>query len=284
MRRGQIRISRPVLVASLTLVGIIFLLLPDRITDKFHDIYIHIFSPVLKAGPEGNISALPGYFSGDNSVSKQDYDKLLKEKDKLEKYVKELVRTRNQIHEWLEQATGVRERLPDVGPGHIWADVITKSMEKSELDINRGRNDSVKIGQYVIGNDNVIGTISQVFNYTAKVKLLTDVGHRMIAEVEGKDGKGDDIYVRAFIRGDGRGGCRISEIKTAYKIKKGNFVYAYARPGYLNAPLVIGKVSSVKHQDSNPLFWDIEVEVLFNPAGLERVFSVTMEPTERGQD
>ena len=280
MRKSQKRFPKPVLVSIFLLVGIIFLFLPTKITCKFHDSFVYLFSPVLKLSSPYSVSNLTDSAIEQSFVSKQQYDDIFAKNQILEKQLKEALRARNETIEMLETATGTRQRLPDIGPGHIWAQVITKALERSELDINRGQNDGLKAGQYVIANDNVIGSISQVFNYTGKVKLLTDPEHKIIVEVEGVDESSQQVYIRAFMKGDGKGRCLITEIKTSYKIEQGNFVYAYARPGFLNAPLVIGKVGQIMHDDSNPLFWKIVVRPLIDIETIDKVFAVSMEPVE----
>lgn len=281
MRKKQSRFSKPVVVSVFLLIGIIFLFLPKRMSSKFHDIFVYIFSPVLKISAPYNFSSITESALEKDYVSKEKYDLILQKNLELEKQLKQAIRARNQTLEMLETVSGTRQRLPDIGPGHIWAEIITKALQRSELDINRGKNDGLKEGQYVIANDNVIGTIWQVFNYTAKVKLLTDIDHKMIVEVEGLDQDNQQVYIRAFMKGDGKGLCTIGEIKTSYKIEQGNFVYAYARPGYLNAPLVIGKVLQIFHDDSNPLFWKIIVRPLMDINNIDRVFAISMEPYER---
>ncbi len=260
------------------LVGVLGLLMPDSMSGKFHDVFVYSFGPLLKIGTDAHISALPEQFAPSRTVDFKKYQQLANEKDDIEQKLKTLQRKFLQLHSEYELATGTRGRLPDVGPGHIWAEVITFGSQNSTLDINRGARDGLKTGQYVIGQDCLVGTISRVNNYSARVELLTSSSHELIAEVEAVDPEGKNIYRRAILKGDGKGGCLIGGVGTAYKIKTGNFVYAYARAGYLNSPLVIGKVSSIEHDKADPLFWDIKVQPGFDVSNLKKVFAVTMEP------
>lgn len=270
------------LVTIFVLVGVLFLLLPERMTGKFHDVFVYSFGGLLKIGTEAHISDIAETITPQPTVSYQKYNELFEEKERLRSELKLYHRNYIDMHKRFELATGTRQRLPDVGPGHIWAEVITYLSEKNELDINRGQQDGLKTGQYVIGQDFLIGTVSQVNNYSAKVKLLTASDHELIVEIEAKDATGKDIYRRAVMKGNGKNGCTIGGVQTAYQIEQGNFVYAYARPGYLNSPLIIGKVESIKHDDSDPLFWDIKVSPSFEVEKLKNVFAVTMEPQEGG--
>lgn len=278
MRRSSIRISRSMLIVILIIVGALFLVLPDAMTGKFHDVFIYVLGPVLKVGPDSNITDLPGLVVSERKVSLSKYKELEGERDKLVSRLKTLQRKYLYLHEEYELATGTRQRLPDVGPGHIWAEVIRADVINSEIDINRGMNDGLKKGQYVISQDVLIGTVDFVGDYYAKVKLLTAKDHELIVEIEAIDSKKADIYRRAIMKGDGKGGCLIDGIQTNYQITDKNFVYAYARPGYLNSPLIIGKVSHIKYDDSDPLFWKINVQPSFDITKLEKVFAVTMEP------
>ena len=271
------------MVIVMALVGLFFLLLPERITSRPHDIFIHTFGGLLKIGTEAKLTDLPGKLVGEETVSIGLYNSLLEERGQLEDQFKEIYRRYIQLNEEFELATGARQRLPDVGPGHIWAEVITFIPEKNEIDINRGEQDGIKKGLYVIGQDYLIGTVSQANNYSAKVQLLTAAEHSLIVEIEAIDEQGRNIYKRAFMKGDGKSGCMISGVETKYKIEQGNYIYAYAKPGYLNSPLIIGKISEIKHDGAAPMNWQIKVVPSFDIATLERVFAVTMEPLERGE-
>ena len=270
------------MVISMALVGLVFLLLPLRITSKPHDLFIHTFGGLLKIGSEAKITDLPGKLVSEETVSIELYNSLLEERSQLEDQFKEIYRRYIQLNEEFEQATGARQRLPDVGPGHIWAEVITFVPEKNEIDINRGEQDGIRKGLYVIGQDYLIGTVEKANNYSAKVQLLTSPEHSLIVEIEAVDDQGKNIYKRAFMKGDGKSGCVISGVETKYKIEQGNYIYAYAKPGYLNSPLIIGKVSEIKNDGLAPMNWQIKVVPSFDISTLERVFAVTMEPVEGG--
>ena len=250
-------------------------------TNKFHDLFFHVFSSALSIGSQTHITDIPAEITADDTVSVEKFEQLLADNEKLRSQSRILIRQRNYTHDMYELASGSRQRLPDVGPGHIWSEVIRYNPEDGELEINRGVSDGIELGQYVIGHDYLIGTVSKVMGYTSTVKLLTEPGYKILVEVEGKDSDDNDIYIRALMTGGGKGQCRIGEIKTAHKISQGNFVYAYALPGFLNAPMTIGKISTIVYNPDNPLFWDIVVKPNFAPTKLEKVFVVAMEPTVR---
>lgn len=270
------------LVIIALLIGVLLVLMPDSMAGKFHDVFVYSLGSVLKIGPQSHISNIPQSLTPARTVPYEKYQELVEQTDRLESQLKTFQRKYLDLHKLYELATGTRQRLPDVGPGHIWAEVITFIPEKNEIDINRGQRDGLQPGQYVIGQDCLVGTVSQVNQYSAKVQLLTSSENELIVEIEAKDTHNNDIYRRAIMKGDGKNSCYVGGIQTAYMIEQGNYVYAYARPGYLNSPLVIGKVSSIKHDESDPLFWDIKVTPSFEVDKLKKVFAVTMQPQEGG--
>ena len=90
----------------------------------------------------------------------------------------------------------------------------------------------------------------------AKMRVLTDsqqsIEIRIVNEIEERDTPG-------LMVGDGKTACKIKMIKREKKIQSGDVVFAAARPGYLNIPVVVGEVSEVVPDDEEPLLWDITV-------------------------
>ena len=81
--------------------------------------------------------------------------------------------------------------------------------------------------------------------------------------------------------GDGRDGCRIGLIPIKeYDVRVGDTVYASAKLGLLDTPIVIGEVAQVKPDRNTPVLWDIHVRPIF-PARLTEIAVIVMVPQEK---
>lgn len=278
MAKFKLKIHKGVLVFILLLVSILVLLAPKHYTTKANDIFYKTFAGILQFGSDFHFEDLSSSAMNKRTIAYEEYEKLLKENQVLEKKTKELIRQRNKIHSWYETATGTRQRLPELGPGYIWAAIISTKAEIGQLTIDRGTADGIEKGQCVIGQDYVIGTIGDVLGYTSKVELITSTAQNLLVEIEAFDEDGNEVYKRGFMRGDGTGTCKVNGIETSYKIESGNFVYAVDMEGFLLSPMIVGKITSITYDSQNPLFWDIIVAPSFDVRSLEKVFAVTMQP------
>ena len=154
--------------------------------------------------------------------------------------------------------------------GFVFGDVITVSINelRSELILNRGRDDGLAKGQFVLANNSIIGTISDVDTHTAKVRLFTDPKSNTAVRIGGSDW---------LMQGNGNNLAKVEMIK--HKIKKGTEIMASKRPGFLDTPMIIGKVYRCEH-NAQPLVWDIMVEPVCDIQKAENVHVIVMNPSE----
>jgi rod shape-determining protein MreC len=148
------------------------------------------------------------------------------------------------------------------------ADVITSSIDRlhSELTINRGAEDGLAKGQFVLADNSIIGTISETSSRTARLKLFTDPTSKIAIKV----GK---LNVERVMQGNGNDSAKIQLLQMEHKVKVGDGIYASKKAGSLDAPMIIGKVAQCKRDDQNPSLWDITVK----PAcDIERLTSVAV--------
>jgi rod shape-determining protein MreC len=135
--------------------------------------------------------------------------------------------------------------------------------------LNRGQNDGLAKGQYVLGINNIIGVISEVTPKQAKVKLVTDRTSSMESEVTG---------LKTVLKGNGGNCAKVPLMSLEHKIKAGDIVYACKKPGLLEVPIMIGKVTMCKRDTQKPQLLDITVEPSCDVAGLTSVDVITMNP------
>ncbi|GAF79496.1 unnamed protein product [marine sediment metagenome] len=154
--------------------------------------------------------------------------------------------------------------------GFAFADVITVSINEllSELFINRGRDDGLAKDQFVLADNSVIGTIADVDARSAKVRLFTDPTSNIAVRI------GNSNWL---MQGIGNNLARISMVK--YEVTVGSEIMASKEPGFLDIPMIIGKVARCEH-NAEPLLWDITVEPVCNIQKVENVVIIVMNPPE----
>jgi len=247
-----------------TLAGFIFLFSPENLTNKFQFAFKRIFSWPLRIGRNISLSAGTRQPLGDVD-SRDEYKRLLNHLANLEE-------TLFQQQKKFEKLDGLYNEYVWEGVDFVLADVITANIDgsRSEFTIERreknNKNSLVK-GQFVLGDNSIIGTITDVSSSTASVKLFTDP----TSSIEVKIGK-----LNAIMKGNGNNSAKIPLVSIEHKIKKGDNVFALKKAGFLDAPVIIGRVAQLKRDDKNPLLWDITVEPACEMEKIEDVAVVIM--------
>lgn len=241
------------------LAGFIFLLGPQNLTNKFQFAFARIFRWPLSIGRTITLSARTQPQLTD-VVSRRKYDQL-------QNYLANLTEELNNERQKVEELSKLRNRRPLEGAGLMLADVITASSDG--LIINRGGDDGLQKGQFVLGDNSIIGTISDVSPRTARVELITETTSNIAVEIGG---------LKAVIRGDGKNSAKVQLVSTKHKIKIGDDVFARKKPGLLDAPMIIGTVTQCKTADENPLLWDITVKPACDIKKLTEAAVIIMNP------
>jgi rod shape-determining protein MreC len=252
-------VSKRMLFTWFMLAGLILLLGPQNLTNNFQFAFAHIFRWPLSIGRTITLSARTQPQLTD-VVSRRKYDQL-------QNYLANLTEELNQERQKVEELSRLRNRRPLEGAGLMIADVITASTDG--LIINRGQDDGLKKDQFVLGDNSIIGTISDVSPRTAKVELITQTTSSIAVEIDG---------LKALIRGDGKNSAKVQLVSTKHKIKIGENVYACKKPGLLDTPMIIGIVAQCKTADENPLLWDITVKPACDIQKLTETAVIIMNP------
>ena len=257
------------LVTWFMLGGFIFLFSPQNWTNKFQFAFARVFSWPLNISRSLSFSARAKQLPMD-VVSRIEYDRL---QNHLSNVMEEL----NQEHQKVKTLGGLRDRFPAMeGAKFTIADVITDSVGglRSELIINRGSNDGLAKGQFVLGDNSVVGTISGVSARTAQVKLITDPTSNIAVNVPGLD-------ISRLMKGGGGEIARIQMLSISHKVKTGENVYACKKPGFLDTPIVIGKIYKCTRDDENPSLWNVTVRPACDITKLDNVVVVVMNPQQQ---
>ena len=265
MARKQIRVSKRMLFTWFMLAGFIFLFAPQNITNRFQFAFARIFRWPLSIGRSISLSARVRQPFTD-VVPRREYNKL-------QNHLANVIEQLNLEHKKVEKLSGLRIRLPLEGARLVPADVVRVSIGglQSRLIINRGRSDGLAEGQFVLGDNSIIGTICELAYRQAQIKLFTDPASRIEVKIAGSN-----IY--RLMHGDGGNSAKIPMVSAENKINVGDKVFAREKPGLLDAPMIIGKVAQCKEDDEKPLLWDITVRPACDIEGLRDVAVIIMNP------
>jgi rod shape-determining protein MreC len=149
------------------------------------------------------------------------------------------------------------------------ADITLSDQLRNELVINRGTDDRLATGQYVLADNSIIGRISGVSSRTAQVRLFTDPASKIPVTIA-------KLNVKRVMQGSGGGTARILNLQI--EVKKGDEVLALKQPGFLDVPMIIGRVTECKRDEQNPMVWDVTVEPVCDIKELKTVAVIVSSP------
>lgn len=263
------------------LSGLILLFAPQDLTGKFQLGFVRIFRWPLSMGGDLALTAnMQQPFQ--DAVSRRDYEKLLNHIDNLQE-------TLRQQREKYEKVKSYNTYVWE-GTDYVVADVITTNIKGSgnEMTVNyRGKAGLTK-GQFVLGDNSIIGTISDVSSGAARVKLFTDLTSRIPVRI-------GELNFDRMMHGNGDNTAKIPQVPAKYqiKIKIGQSVLALAnnrKSGFLDTPatigrfldaaVIIGRVAKVEKSRKDPLLLDITVRPACDIEKLEDVAVIIMGTKE----
>ena len=243
------------------LAGFICLFAPQNITDKFQFTFARIFRWPLRLGRNISLFAHTQQPLTD-VVSRRQYNQLQNRADNL---IETLIEGRRRY----KKLYGLYNSYVWDGAEFVLAGVITASTAgpSCELVINCGQDSGLAKGQFVLADNSIIGTVSDVFSHGARVKLITS----STSNIPVKVGK-----LRAVMKGNGDSSAKIELAK--HKVKVGDSVYAVRRPGLLDSAMKVGTVAKCQSSDQHPLLWDITVEPACDIEKISDVAVIIMNP------
>lgn len=268
MARKRNRVTSKMLFMWFMLAGFILLFSPQSLTSKLQFAFARIFHWPLSIGRNMSLSAKTEVKSpregGDSARKEIQY----------QNYIMNLEEELRQKNAALQQLSGLRTRLRGLeGAKIIPADIITASTEgqRGELIINRGSDDGLAKDYFVIGDNSVIGTITDIAARTAKVRLFTDTSSSIPVNIAG-------LEVNMIMQGQGKNQAKIKMVPVKHKIKVGDAVLARKKPGFLDAGIIAGAVQQCKRDDKNAALWDITVRPVCDIGSLNNVAVIVMNP------
>jgi rod shape-determining protein MreC len=247
------------------LAGLILLLAPQSLTDKFQFAFTRIFRWPIKVGNN---------FSLATSQKESLTGRLSRGETQYRNQIADLQEQLKQAYQKIEKLSGIRNKFPLTKNNLATADIIRTTINdtRGELIINCGQIDGLKTGQFVMADYSIIGTISDVASGTARVRLFTDKTSSVAVTI-------GESNVRRFMQGTGSNQAKIiPKISTTNSIKAGDKVIAQKIPGLLDVPIIAGIVTQRKRDDVEPSVWDITVNPACDIAQIQEVTVIIMNP------
>jgi len=265
MARKQTKVSRRMLFTWFMLTGFIFLFAPQNLTSKFQLAFVHVFRWPLTIG--GNLvmtAQTQQPLAGAVSRSETQYLN----------YIANLEETLAQERTRFKKLDALYNTYVWEGTDFALADVITKTVEgsRNELTIDCRKTTGLAKGQFVLGDESIIGMISDVFPQISKatVELVTDPMSKIPVKIAGFKN-----IMKGIMIGTGNNSAKIEMVKN--KVEVGVSVFALKKPGFLDAPMIVGKVSEC-NRNKDPSLWDITVVPACDIKQLEDVAVIIMNP------
>ncbi|PKL47440.1 MAG: hypothetical protein CVV39_05735 [Planctomycetes bacterium HGW-Planctomycetes-1] len=269
MARTRFKPSKLTLFIGLFLFGCVLLLLPQTLTSKLNFAFIDIFGFFLNMGSSAAYYHQPPSTSPD-FVSRHEYNRLwvayTNQQAELQEYKRQI-----------EELGKVRLTEPDPLAGLVLAKVVNR--KDNQFIINRGSNDGLKNGQYVLGDNAVIGVIEQASADISSVRLITSSTCKIPIRISAPQ---IGTYFNGTMQGDDKNGAIILNMPQKYKIKAGSNVYAAEKAGFLLSPRIIGRISRCVIGETNPVIWDITVETAYNLNNITDVAVIVINPAAGG--
>lgn len=130
------------------------------------------------------------------------------------------------------------------------------------LKINRGKRGGVREGMVVVRENVFLGRIVKVTDFASLVQLVLDPNFKILARTE----KG----TKGIVVGSYQSGLLLTKVLTDAPLSSGDLVYARNQEG-MPPNLLLGRIKKVFGGESQ-LFWEAEVEPIFDFSDLEVVF------------
>ena len=264
MARKQTKVSKRMLFVSFMLTGFIFLFAPQNLTSKFQLAFVHVFRWPLSVG--GNLALTA-------QTQQTPTETFNRNETRYSNYIANLKETLDEERNKFNKLYGLYNTYVWEGTDFALADIITKTFDRSgsELTIACRKQAKLVVGQFVLGDECVIGTISEVFPQISKatVRLITDSDSKIMVKVGALKS-----IIKGVMTGSGNNSAKIEMVKN--EVKVGEEVFALKKPGFLDAPVKVGKVTECKRNQQHPLLWDLTVVPACNIEQLEDVAVIIM--------
>lgn len=238
---------------------------PQSLTDKFQFAFASIFSWPLRVGNSFSLATSTRQpFINQPSWNDVQY------RNQIVYLQQEL----KQAYEKIDKLSRIRNKSPLAEAKLVLADIKTQTLSnmRGELIINKGQVSGLSVGQFVMADYSIIGTISAVDSGRARVKLFTDKTSNVAVTI-------GESKVPRLMQGIGNNSAKIiPKVPATNQIKVGDKVLAQKAPGLLDVSMIAGIVTERKRDDKEPSVWDITVRPACEIAQIQDVTVIIMNP------
>ncbi|OHB68643.1 MAG: hypothetical protein A2Y77_15740 [Planctomycetes bacterium RBG_13_62_9] len=261
-------VSRRMVFIWCLLGGLICLFAPAGWTGRLQLAYARVFSWPLSAGRHLSLATagMPALHATHSATD----ETWTVERQALKNYIANLEAQTAEAQMEIDELSRISAEPQWKRMAFLRADTRPSPIPDTLL-INRGENDRVAVGQYVLGNMSIIGTISHVSARSATVRLITDENSAIPATI-------GESKLAGIVEGRARGLARIPLIPATHPVRRGDKVYAKKMPGVLDAPVVMATVTQCGPDPENPLLLNITVQPACDIATLTRVAVILSAP------
>lgn len=275
-------------------ISVIFVLLPQRLTDRLDRLFNWVSQPLTSGVRDLTLSVSNKLdLTGDSLRSSPSTDQLETEIIRQQNQLVHLSRELERLKETNSQLAGLRREFGMARASFILADVVGSDTQHRREFLNQGSGDNVKIGQLVLalpldfqGADEqeqaldvyqmcVVGQIGQTATRTSTLRLINDRGFCLPVIVEPSAERNEPWRANGILQGQSMGEIVVNMIEIKeYPIQAGDRVLAGSNPRMLPIEMMIGRVQLCQPDKDNPVLWHITVKPLTDLHALQRVIVV----------
>jgi len=237
------------------LAGTILLLIPHTMTSRLQFAVLNLLRRPIQSGRMIGLWAQTTASTG-GAVPQNEYQKAVEQNQQFRNHIANIEVLLQQEQQKVIQLTRWRQLIPWDRTAFVAADAVP--ITPHQLFINRGSAEGLAKGQFVLSDEAIIGTITELGTHTAKVELVTSPASRLPVSLRPSN-------IQGILRGVGDGLMKI-QVKPPCAAGVGEKVYIQKIAG-LEAPVVVGYVmeGGVGVDDQDPMLWGIKVQPSFNP-------------------
>lgn len=126
--------------------------------------------------------------------------------------------------------------------------------------VDRGTNAGVESGDVLLAGSRVWGKIAMTGPYTSTVCPVTEPGYRDLVRLAAPSADGHPLRfgAKGILEGTGQSLARLRMVETTEPVAEGDLVYSQAAQGFVELPLLCGKVVRVERPPGAG-YWEIWV-------------------------
>jgi len=147
------------------------------------------------------------------------------------------------------ELTAFKKKHPLEIATFVTANIVQSSPD--EIMINCGTAEKVAKGQFVLGDNSIIGIVTEVSAHMAKVRLITHPASHIPVIIRNEN---------AILKGSGKGSAKIPLFLREHEVEVNDPVLCRPKHGLLTSPVILGWISIREVDGQQPMLWDITVE------------------------